>query len=272
MQEPVGFKVSGQSLCGMLHLPDGVEAPVPAVVLCHGFTGHKIEAHCLFVKMARALSVVGIGALRFDFRGSGESDGEFREMTVSREIEDASAAVDFLVADGRVDSERLGVLGLSLGGCVAACLAGADTRVRSVALWSAVARPEAVCSEPPRAHWADRVRRHGHMDIGGNVLGAGFVEDLPRHDPPSALSRSRAPVLIVHGQADTSVPVSDAGLYAEALAGRPAAVEKLIVADADHTFSTVKWEQVVMGRTVEWFERTLASCPRRSGSASSRSE
>jgi len=70
MERLIAFRNQGQRLYGMLHRPEGV-AIAPAVVLCHGFTGQRIESHRLFVKMARDLAAHGIAALRFDFRGSG---------------------------------------------------------------------------------------------------------------------------------------------------------------------------------------------------------
>lgn len=257
MQEPVRFEVDGQKLFGMLHLPPAADGPVPGVVFCHGFTGHKIEAHFLFVKTARALEAEGVASLRFDFRGSGESEGEFSDVTVSREIQDAAAAVDLLAADPRVDPGRLGILGLSLGGAVAACLAGQDARVRSLALWSAVARPRALCEEAPRQAWGQLVRRHGHLDIGALAVGRDLVEDLPRHDPVAAVRRSAARVLVVHSEADASVPVTDADLYVAARAETDSPVEKAIVPGADHTYTTLKWERQVIARTVAWFTQTL---------------
>ncbi|MFA0780897.1 MAG: hypothetical protein RJAPGHWK_002418, partial [Candidatus Fervidibacter sp.] len=76
----VQFEVQGQRVYGMLHLPDGTSdtgKKVPAVAMCHGFTGNRIEAHRLFVKAARHFVQHGIAVLRFDFRGSGESEGDF---------------------------------------------------------------------------------------------------------------------------------------------------------------------------------------------------
>jgi len=79
-----------------------------------------MESHWIFVKCARALARAGIASLRFDFYGSGESDGEFREVTLQGEIADARAAMDFFRRQKGIDPKRLGLLGLSLGGAIAA--------------------------------------------------------------------------------------------------------------------------------------------------------
>lgn len=58
------------------------------VILAHGFTGNKSESDRLFVTAARSLAASGITALRFDFMGSGDSSGEFYEMSPNTEIRD----------------------------------------------------------------------------------------------------------------------------------------------------------------------------------------
>lgn len=56
--------------------------------------------------------------LRFDHRGAlnGESDGDFQDTTLSRRLEDLLAAIDALGEVREIDSNRLGLLGSSLGG------------------------------------------------------------------------------------------------------------------------------------------------------------
>lgn len=138
LERQIHFDNEGQRLYGMMHLPErpGLH---PGVILLHGFTGNSKESHFMFVKAARDFARNGLVALRFDFRGSGDSEGAFVDMTAPDEISDAVAALDFLSVQSEVDEERMGLLGLSLGGCVAACTAGVDARVKSLVLWSAAA-------------------------------------------------------------------------------------------------------------------------------------
>ena len=118
MERPVVFYNQGQQLNGILHSPTGFDAPCPAIAFFHGFTGTKVEPHRIFVKTARELASIGFYVLRFDFRGSGDSAGDFSEMTISGEISDAIKSIDVLTAMQGVDPERIGILGLSMGGCV----------------------------------------------------------------------------------------------------------------------------------------------------------
>jgi alpha/beta superfamily hydrolase len=92
MQKAVEIQSRNLTLRGMLHIPEGVSGKVPIVCIFHGFTGNKMEPHFIFVKLSRMLEARGIASIRFDFGGSGESDGDFIDMTISHELEEA---IDF---------------------------------------------------------------------------------------------------------------------------------------------------------------------------------
>lgn len=248
MEKLIDFDVMGKRLYGMLHLPEG-SVPAPGVVFCHGFTGNRIEAHRLFVKAARWLARRGIAAMRFDFRGSGESEGDFEEMTVSGEIEDALSAISFMRSLPEVDGRRIGMIGLSLGGCVTACAASRDGNITSIALWSAVSRPW----ELFRTAWGDSIpqmEEKGWVDIGGLKLGKDFIEDLKRIDPLSEIEGYKGSVLIIHGSEDLAVPLANAQDYYEKVRGER---RLYIVQGADHVFSRVDWEEEVIKLTADWF-------------------
>src|ERR1035441_8703110 len=114
---------SGKTLRGVLHFSAAHPHPAPAVVLFHGFTGNRMESHWMFVKCSRALAQAGGESLGFDFFGSGGASGGVCQMTLRREIADGRAAVAFLRKQKSIDPKRVGLLGLSLGGAVAATLA-----------------------------------------------------------------------------------------------------------------------------------------------------
>ena len=255
MERQIVFENEGQKLYGMLHLPDGIER-APTVAIFHGFTGTKIEPHRIFVKMARELMAHGIAALRFDFRGSGESEGDFVDMTVEGEISDALKSLDFLQAQPELDPHRIGVLGLSLGGLVAACVAGRDARVKSLALWAALGLVEEVTllDEEYRQTAQQQLAERGFIDREGNLMGAAFIEGLTQMRPLEEVARYRGPALIIHGTRDEVVDPKNAPAYQEAIPGR---TELHIVEGADHTFNSHEWEREVIEVTRDWFLETL---------------
>src|SRR5205823_2850841 len=193
---------SGKRLRGMIHRPPKARSRrgTPAVIFFHGFTGDRMESHWIFVKCARALAAAGIASLRFDFYGSGESEGEFCEATWQSEIADARAAIDFLRRYRGIDRNRLGLLGLSLGGAVAADVAR-EAQARALVLWSAVARPAELRS------LAGRLSRpipgsDGSREYGSHAVSARFLESITRIDPMASLSAFKSPTMIIHPEKD----------------------------------------------------------------------
>lgn len=245
---------TGRLLRGMLHQPDELQRrPPPGAVFFHGFTGDRMESHWLFVKCSRAFANAGIASLRFDFMGSGESEGLFCEASLETEIADAEDAAAFLRREGGIDAERLGLLGLSLGGGIAALIAervGASALV----LWAAIAHlgqlrelAERLASSLPGTD--------GELEYSGHRISAKFLEAVDRLRPLTALAGFTAPTLIVHPERDEYLPLSHAEDYLRASAAT--IKEKIIVPGADHTFTSIAWEREVITRAVDWFGRYL---------------
>jgi uncharacterized protein len=256
MEEQIHFTVQGQRLYGMLHLPQG-RGPFPSLSFFHGFTGQRIEPHRLFVKTARKLADEGFVVLRFDFRGSGESQGDFRDMTISGEIKDSLASLDFLKSQPHVDPRRIGILGLSMGGFVASHVASQSRLVKTLVLWAAGARPPRFFHND--AHLADKNHKRwlkkGEWDFGGMVLGTAFLKDLKKAENLlPKLARFKGKALVIHGELDATVPVSEAEAYRKTL-GQRAAV--YILKGADHTFNRKEWEEEVIDTTAKWLKKKL---------------
>jgi dienelactone hydrolase len=113
-EESVRF-FSGDAHCvGRLTLPAAGQ-PVPAVVLCTGFAGTQ-DTPALRAA-ARAFAGAGYGALTFDYRRFGASEGTPRQVIrLDDQLHDIAGALDFLRSHPRVDPERLVLWGTSLGG------------------------------------------------------------------------------------------------------------------------------------------------------------
>src|SRR5665213_2155595 len=81
---------------------------------------------------------MGIDYLSFDFRGYGEREGEFNEMTIEGQVSDALVALEYLEKDKNIDKSRLGIFGRSFGGLVSLISAHRYGNVKSMALWAPV--------------------------------------------------------------------------------------------------------------------------------------
>ncbi len=257
MQKSILFKNHSMDLYGVLHLPVQRGKKFPAVVFCHGYTGTKVEPHRIFVKMARELANRGIAALRFDFRGSGDSDGNFEDMTISGEISDTVKALDWLQENGvrhGIDTENISLLGMSMGGLVAACVAGKDKRVKSLALWAAVSDLNASLERIGQKR-KDSIRGlpGGLTDYGGNIVGKEFLAEFEHIRPLSEIQKFKGPVLILHGTADDMEPSSNATDYHNAIAEKNPCNHLYLIEGADHTFNSVPWEREVLTLTADFF-------------------
>lgn len=124
----ISFVVAGVTCAGYLYLPEG-GSRVPGVVLCHGFSGTMDR---LF-PYAERFAAEGFGALVFDYRSFGESDGEPRQVPdLDGQRRDIRAALDLVRAHERVDPDRVALWGNSLGGAHAVVVAADDPELAAV--------------------------------------------------------------------------------------------------------------------------------------------
>lgn len=260
-EKPVTIKKDNLQIVGMLHRPAKTNrSHHPAIILLHGFTGNKSESHFIFTSLARNLADAGFICLRFDFTGSGDSSGSFKEMTIETELEDAKIALQYLLSLNHVDKNKIGLLGLSMGGCVAALLAGISQEIKSLVLWSAVSNPEQQFSKLKNNYSKilDKATNSWIIDRNGLAVSSDFFEILPELKPLSTISSYKGPAFIIHGEKDMAVPLSAAIEYKSALEKRQNATTNfLMIKDADHVFSTIPFKEQVINSTVQWFTKTL---------------
>jgi len=256
-ETPITFHNHGQQLVGMIHKPEK-ENRSPAVLMLHGFTGTRIESHFLFVKMARRMSERGYFVMRFDFRGSGESQGEFSDVTIPGEIDDARKALSWLRQHPRVDPARVVLLGLSMGGCVAASVAGTDERIAGLILWSAIADPMEIVQNARAQSVAINLtppQPDSTLDLGGYLIGFPFLQTLNEVIPLHNLQEFNRPTLIIHGTEDKSVPPDHAERYYRTIG--PVSAELNWIREADHMYNTHRWEEEVFSITLEWLNKNI---------------
>ena len=153
MQVPLAFPSSHRiTLDGVLVVPDGLSPPFSSVALCHPHPilgGHKEQP--LVYLTARALERQGIASLRFNFRGVGDSQGEF--SMGKHEVDDVLAAVKLLRLWRGLDHGRVGLMGYSFGATLALQATVRTKHVRGLAL---VAPPTNSFPASPYRRWKRR--------------------------------------------------------------------------------------------------------------------
>jgi len=94
LEEPIQFSSEGKSLYGILHLPDSSTSPSCIVIILTGGPQVRTGSHRLYVQLSRFLSSHNITALRFDYEGMGDSDGNY--VGFEHAGPSITAALDFL--------------------------------------------------------------------------------------------------------------------------------------------------------------------------------
>jgi alpha/beta superfamily hydrolase len=133
--KPVSIPCGDITLEGEWLFPDG-EGPFPAVVIAHPFPpmGGTMQ-NGVVTAIWQALVSRGIAALRFNFRGVGQSQGSFNEGVGERD--DVRAALEVALMTEGIDVERVGLAGYSFGAMMSVPVALRDERVKCLAVVSA---------------------------------------------------------------------------------------------------------------------------------------
>ncbi len=255
--EPLLIEHGDAILHANLHLPPGLAAGArqPAVVLVHGLSGNRNEAFGLFIKTAAALALKGIVALRVDCRGSGETGGSTLEISLHSLGDDVRRALDFLRRHDLVDAGRVGLLGLSMGGLVAAHLAGTGEDLAAICLWEAPADLMEVMNRTLGPYTVKSVRTKGYVQVGFIQLGPGFFDAVEGLDMATVVASYNRPVLIVQGTHDLIVPVQTAEQWRRFFAGTEP--EVFLVEGADHAFTRDCWSWPAIHKSAGWFAQTF---------------
>ncbi len=252
-----------RKIVGDLIIPDG-KTPYPAVIVIHGFKGNRNQPHIKAI--AEGLVAGGIATLRVDLtREPGESSLPFLDMTVTDEIEELSATVNFIRKQSEADPSRVGLTGHSLGGYVIMnYTAHNEEKIRSVAPLSAVfnfsgsfkrifnkTKEEVLkdFKEKGRTKVWSRSRQKEFL------IKKSFYEDSLFHDAKDFVSKITCPILVLHGDKDESVSISHAKKYFNGVSSK---IKKLeIIEGADHDYTNPTYLSQVVEKVVYWFRNTL---------------
>ncbi|MGI6759299.1 MAG: alpha/beta hydrolase [Bacilli bacterium] len=233
MQKYVEIEVKGKTLRGFIHEPENGWNKL--VAMFHGFTGHKNENAYMFRTLSRELEKRGVASVRFDFSGSGDSDGEFSDMTYFTELEEAVAIMKW-AKTLKEDIELIG-LGFSLGGAV---LAQASLRVKELLKQIILISPAGsiknsfrnLCEKKPKVG-------EDFVDMGGYLMSTAVLSTIQDFDLYQNLENFDKPVFIIHGEADQAVPVEYGKRYSEIY---PKA-DMVIIPEAPHGYSTIEMRE-----------------------------
>lgn len=217
------FRVLGHRMLAHTHRPAGPDAKrFPTVLFLHGFPGSEKS-----LDVQRELMKRGIASVAPSFLGAWGSGGRYRFTTL---VPQARAALRAARRLPFVDPRRVAVYGFSMGGWTALNMAADEPSLKAVVAVAPCGGPEML--GPGNRAFITRLSRPLNAPRPAALL-RDFETALRRHDPAAAVARLRAPLLLIHGDADETIPVSISRRLA-ALAGRGAAL--VVERGADHGF------------------------------------
>lgn len=213
------------------------------VLIGHGVTGNLDRPWA--EGLADALAEAGIPALRFSFSGNGDSEGDFRESTITKEVEDLGAVIDAVKAVGY---GQVIYAGHSMGGAVGVLRASTDERIDKLISLAGMVHTKKFCE----VEFGEETPDEGVMwEDEDCPLSSTFVDDL--HTIGSVLEKGSAvvvPWLLVHGTEDDVVPIEESREIFEK-ANEP---KKLVeIPGANHVFADAGLAPMV-GAVLDWLK------------------
>ncbi|MCP5049739.1 MAG: hypothetical protein GY940_21400 [bacterium] len=255
-EEVLIFQNEGMNLVATLVTPKGLRKP-PVVITFNGFAEDRFYKEIpntggehFYPRLSRKFAELGIATLRVDYRGSGDSDGDYTMTTFSTQISDALAAVEYVSRNlrRRVNATSIGMLGFSQGGLVTSFAASKDKRIDSAVIWSGVVTPAFTYGS---LLTFDGIREGvalpdggilnvpifvGDLFLGNIDLGKGFFQEVFTADPRAAIRDFKGPLMYVAGEADPIVFPQPA--VAQSLLDNHDGEEKLVLLPGDHEFDS----------------------------------
>ncbi|MGH3564706.1 MAG: alpha/beta hydrolase [Pseudonocardia sp.] len=246
----VSVPVDHDRLSGTLTLPDS-DVDILVIMLHGGPGGDKDGPAGLYNQLARVLADVGLASLRFDFRGAGDSTGDYFHTTISRQVLEFHQVMEFARGKG---FSRIGVVGESLGATIV--VSGSQLGINAVVLlWPALYLLDGAFSPWLTPERQAELDQQGFIVDDGIKIGRDLVAEISAmHDVESRLRQLTAPTLLVHGEQDGVVPARQSRRASEVL---PGPSQLVLVPGGDHGLTRTSEQELVVCQVVEWFSRHL---------------
>jgi dipeptidyl aminopeptidase/acylaminoacyl peptidase len=262
--EPIRWKsFDGMEIWGLLVTPPGYDGKqkLPTLVYSHGgpiggffygifpqfpHTVGQVEPYPVQAMASAGFAILlpmprggsGYGEKGFDLIVNSWGEGDYRDIM---------AGVDYLIARGVADPDRLGAMGASYGGFMTSWIVGQTGRFKAASTGASV-------TDLPSMYYVSE---------GGDFMAEYFKapwenpEGYLKHSPLTHAAKVTTPLLIQHGEVDPRVPVAQARALYRALKAHGKLVELDIYPRGGHVLYEPKMQREQMRRNLEWFTRWL---------------
>lgn len=292
-EAPIVFHCGGEPLLGIVH--HGAAGARVGVLIVVGGPQYRVGSHRQFVLLARHFAAAGVPAMRFDYRGMGDSGGAYAGFE-SLDADIAAAIDAFRATCPRV--EEIVLWGLCDAASAILFYAHRDPAVRGIVIVNPWVRTVAGGAKAYLKHYYGarildgsfwRKVLAGEFDArkslrallrliaqaGSRASEAGSAAERDARSPPDislrstlpermaeGLRRYRGPVLLFISGKDLTAREFEDAVAASALWKRllsDARVTRIELAEADHTFSRQDWRDLVGRETLRWIAGGVAA-------------
>jgi dienelactone hydrolase len=255
---PVTFESKGANIHAIFYQASGVE-PLPTVILCHGFPGNNTDV----LGLGERLMKEGFNALAFNYRGTWESEGLYRDANA---LEDVTSTIRYVksssaVQEFNVDPSLITIIGYSYGGGMALLGSLNDAAVKRV-----VDLAGGNLSVLGRA--SDEFMRGLEKKVDQDLSDSGFRAPKARELFAEMLAHVDKYDLVKHAQALSCKDILIIGAWRDqeadienhilplfrALQRHGAKQLQIEIFDTDHSFTNVRSQ--LADRIVSWLRRT----------------
>ncbi len=213
-------------------------------ILGHGVTGNKDRP--IIKDTADALNNAGFDTLRFSFAGNGESGGDFREATISKEVGDLNAVIN------AVSNEYKDIvyIGHSMGAAVGVIQTATDDRITALISIAGMIDTKAFAT----TEFGEETPDEGLMwEEESCPLSSVFMDDLCKKivSVEPTVSSVKTPWLLLHGSKDDVVDPKDSN-QVKAIQGE--SVTLRIIEGADHSFNDASYKKEALDILTNWLD------------------
>ncbi len=239
-----------KELAGILHIPE--EEKPPLVVMCHGFQNSKTDKKA--VKMGRALQEKGICVFRFDFEGCGDSQGEAKEATIKKWVEDLDVAIKTTQKEVDLDMTRVAFIGISLGSVIASLFAKeSKIPIKTMVFWSQGFDQKSLLEKWHDGADKEKIKREGVVYKKDKEIGRDYYLENKNKDYSPVLSELKLPILIIHGKEDKDVPFH----LSWQLEKKHKNIALIGLLGANHKFNDYSAQNRLIKETLKWIKKHL---------------
>jgi dipeptidyl aminopeptidase/acylaminoacyl peptidase len=194
--------------------------------------------------------------LKVNYRGSAGYGEKFRKLNVGNlgvgDAWDVLSGVDFLIAKGWVDKDKVACMGWSQGGYISAFLTTSSDRFVAISVGAGI------------SNWATYYYNTDITPFTINYLGKDPAEDpaiYSKTSPMNYIMKAKTPTLIQHGEFDRRVPIANAYELRQGLDDRGVKVEMVVYKGFGHGITKPKSMRAVMQHNLSWFNHYIWGDP-----------